>query len=95
MFKILLSISFLVQATSPALHSVGTGEGDVFPCIRPLDFVALALHEDKEILFGSAFPHGIADVVHQPELPALPLLCCPPFPGSHFVAAFFVGWKMG
>jgi hypothetical protein len=95
MFKILLSISFLVQAAPPALHAVGTGEGDVFPFCCPLDFIAFALHEDEEILFGSAFLHGIADVVHQPELPALPLLCRPPFPGSHFVAAFFVGWKMG
>lgn len=36
-----------MQAATPALHAVGTGEGDVLPFCCPLDFVSLALHEDK------------------------------------------------
>ena len=76
-----LSKFFLVQTASSALHSIGTGESDILPFICPLDLGAFAFHEDDEILFALAFLHGITDIVHQTELPALPLLRRPPFPG--------------
>ena len=79
-----------MQTASSALHSIGTGEGDVLPFRCPLDFVSFSFHEDDEILTAATFLHGIADIVHQPELPALPFLRRPPFPGGHFLAAAFV-----
>ena len=80
----------MVQAAAPALHSVVTGEGNIFSFVRPLDFVALALHEDNKILLAGAELHGFTNVIHQPELPALPLLCCPPFPGGHLLATTLI-----
>ena len=79
-----------MQTASSALHSVGTGEGNVFPFICPLDFVSFSFHEDDEILFTLAFLHGISDIVHQPEFPALPLLRRPVFSGGHFLATALV-----
>lgn len=79
-----------MQTTSSALHSIGTDEGDVLPFIRPLDFIALALHEDDKILTAAAFLHGIANVVHQPEFPALTFLRRPVFPGRHLLTAALV-----
>jgi hypothetical protein len=89
-FNILLSESFLVQTASSALHSIGTGESNILPFICPLDFVSFSFHEDDEILFALTFLHGIADIVHQPEFPALPLLRCPPFSGGHLLATALV-----
>ena len=80
----------MVQTASSALSSVGTGEGDVLPLLRPPDFVAPALHEDDEVLFALALLHGVTDVVHQTELPALALLCRPPFSGGQLLPAAFV-----
>ena len=80
----------MVQTASSALSSVGTGEGDVLPFLRPLDFIAFSLHEDDEILFALALLHDVTDVVHQTELPALALLRRPPFSGRHFLSAAFV-----
>ena len=80
----------MVQTASSALSSVGTGEGDVLPLLRPPDFVAPALHEDDEVLFALALLHGVTDVVHQTELPALALLCRPPFSGGQLMPAAFV-----
>lgn len=79
-----------MQSSTPALHSIGTGEGDILPFICPLDFVALALHEGDEILFRQAFLHGIRDIVHQPELPAFALPRCPVLSGGHLFAAALV-----
>ena len=79
-----------MQTASSALHSIRTGEGDVLPFVCPLDFVSFSFHEDDEILFTLAFLHGITDIVHQPELPALPFLRRPPFSGGHFLAAALV-----
>ena len=79
-----------MQTASSALHSIGTGEGNVFPFIRPLDFVSFSFHEDDEILFALTFLHGIRDIIHQPELPALTFLRCPPFSGGHLLAAALV-----
>ena len=91
----LLPIFFLVQATVPALHSIGTGEGDVLPFIRPLDFIAPALHLPDKIFFITADLHGLGHIVHQPELPALTLCCDPVLPAAHPLAAFFIGRQDG
>jgi hypothetical protein len=95
MFNMLLPIFFLVQATVPALHSIGTGEGDVLPFIRPLDFIAPALHLSDEFLFVTADLHGLGHIVHQPELPALALCGDPVLPAAHPLAAFFIGRQDG
>lgn len=79
-----------MQTASSALHSVGTGEGNVLPFICPLDLVSFSFHEDDEILFALTFLHGIRDIIHQPELPALTFLRCPPFSGGHLLAAALV-----
>ena len=80
----------MVQTASSALSSVGTGEGDVLPFLRPPDFVAPALHKDDEVLLAPALLHGVTDVVHQTELPALALMCSPPFSGGHLLTAALV-----
>ena len=95
MFNIFLSVFFLVQATVPALHSIGTGEGDVLPFIRPLDFIAPTLHLPDEFLFVPADLHGLGHIVHQPELPALALGRNPVLTTAHPLAAFFIGRKDG
>ena len=79
-----------MQTASSALHSIGTGEGDVFPFLCPLDFVSFSFHEDDEVLFALTFLHGITDIVHQTELPAFSLLRRPVFSGGHFLAAALV-----
>lgn len=79
-----------MQTASSALHSIGTGEGDVFPLLCPFDFVAFAFHEKDKIFTAVAFLHRVADVIHQPELPALPFLRSPPFSGRHFLAPVFI-----
>ena len=95
MFNIFLSVFFLVQATVPALHSVGTGEGDVLSFIRPLDFIAPALHLPDEFFLAAADLHGLGHIVHQPELPALALCGNPVLPAAHPLAAFFIGRQNG
>ena len=91
----LLPIFFLVQATVPALHSVGTGEGDVLPLIRPLDFITPALHLTNEIFLSAAHLHGLGHIVHQPEFPALALCGDSVLPTAHPLAAFFIRWQDG
>ena len=95
MFDILLSVFFLVQARIPALHSIGTGEGDVLPFIRPLDFIAPAFHLPDEFFLVPADLHGLGHIVHQPELPALALCGDPVLPAAHPLAAFFIGRQDG
>ena len=95
MFDILLSVFFLVQATVPALHSIGTGEGDVLPFIRPLDLIAPALHLTDEFFFITADLHGLGHIVHQTELPALALGGDPILPAAHPLATFFIGRQDG
>ena len=95
MFNMLLPIFFLVQATVPALHSIGTGEGDVLPLIRPLDFITPALHLPDEFFLVPADLHGLGHIVHQPELPTLALGGDSVFPAAHPLATFFVGWQDG
>ena len=77
----------MVQTVSPALFSVGTDERDLRPCIGPDHFVTLALHKSDEVLLAPALFHGLPDVVHQLELPALALLCRAPFPCGQLGAA--------
>ena len=91
----LLPIFFLVQATVPALHSVGTGEGDVLPVICPLDFIAPALHLPDEFFLVAADLHGLGHIVHQPELPALALGGDAVLPAAHPLAAFLIGRQDG
>lgn len=79
-----------MQTASSAFHSIGTGEGDVFPLLCPFDFVAFAFHEKNEIFTAAAFLHRVTDVIHQPELPALPFLRSPPFSGGHFLAPLLI-----
>jgi hypothetical protein len=95
MFNILLSVFFLVQANVPALHSIGTGEGDVLPFIRPLDFIAPALHLPDEFFLTAADLHGLGHIVHQPELPAFALGGNPILPVAHPLAAFFIRRQNG
>ena len=95
MFNIFLSVFFLVQAAVPALHSIGTGKGDVLPFIRPLDFIAPLLHLPDEFFLVAADLHGLGHIVHQPELPALALCGDPVLLAAHALAAFFIGWQDG
>ena len=95
MFNVLLPIFFLVQARIPALHSVGTGEGDVLPFIRPLDFISPALHLLDKFFLVAADLHGLGHIVHQPELPALALCGDPVLPAAHALTAFFIGRQDG
>ena len=91
----LLPIFFLVQARIPALHSIGTGEGDVLPFIRPLDFIAPAFHLPDEFFLVPADLHGLGHIVHQSELPTLALCGDPVLPAAHPLAAFFIGRQDG
>ena len=80
----------MVQAAAPALHSIGTGEGDVLSFLCPLDFVAFAFHQkDKIFLAGAAF-HCLTNVIHQAELPALTFLCRTVFSGRHLLTAALI-----
>ena len=80
-----------MQTVSSALFSVGTDERDLRPRIGPDHFVALALHKRDKVLLAPALFHGLPNVVHQLELPALALLCCAPFPRGELGATAFVG----
>ena len=95
MFNILLQVFFLVQTAIPALHSIGTGEGDVLPLIRPLDFITPALHLPDEFFLIAADLHGLGHIVHQPELPAFAFGGDPVLPAAHPLAAFFIGRQDG
>ena len=80
----------MVQASAPALHSIGTGEGDVLPFLCPLRFVAFAFHQKNKIfLAGTAF-HCLTNVIHQPELPALTFLRRMVFSGGHFLSTVLI-----
>ena len=79
-----------MQTVSPALFSVGTDERDLRPRIGPYHFVALALHKSDEVLLAPALFHGLPDVVHQLELPALALLRRTPFPRGQLGAAALI-----
>ena len=79
-----------MQTASSAHHSIGTGEGNIPSPILPSYFVAFSLHQNDEVLTAAAFLHGISDIVHQPEFPALSFLRRPPFSGRHLLAAALI-----
>ena len=84
-----------MQTVIPALHSIGTGEGDVLLLSRPLDFIAPALHLPDEFFLTPADLHGLGHIVHQSELPALALGGDAVLPVAHALAAFFIGRQDG
>ena len=86
----LLPVFFLVQATVPALHSIGTGEGDVLPFICPLDFITPALHLPDEFFLTAADLHSLGHIVHQTEFPALALCGDSVLPTAHPLTTFFI-----
>ena len=79
-----------MQSGSSALHAVGTGEGDVFPFLCPIHFIAFSFHEDDEIFPAQALLHGFSDVVHQSELPTLTFLRCAVFSGRQVLSTALV-----
>ena len=83
----------MVQTGPSALHSIGTGEGNVFPFIRPEDLVAPFLHEGNETLTACTLLHGFSDVVHQTELPALALLRRPILSGRNVLSTTLVWFQ--
>ena len=80
----------MVQAAAPALHSIGTSEGDVLSFLCPLDFVAFALHKDDEIFLAGNTFHCLTNVVHQAKLPALTFLRRTVFSSGHFLTAALI-----
>ena len=84
-----------MQTASSAHHSIRTGECDIPSPILPSDLVSFSFHQNDEILTAAAFLHGISDIVHQPELPAFSLLCCPVLTGGHLLAAALVPGQDG
>ena len=80
----------MVQATSSALHSIGTGEGNIFSFVCPLDFVAFAFHQKNKIFLAGAAFHCLTNVVHQVKLPALTFLCRTVFSGGHLLTAALI-----
>ena len=59
-----------MQPVIPAFLSIGCGVGDILPGILPADVVALALHEQDELVPGFGVSHTLVDVIHQLEFPA-------------------------
>ena len=80
----------MVQTAAPTFHSIGTGKSDILPFIRPLDFVAFAVHQKNEIFLAGAEFHGFTNVIHQPELPAITFLRRTVFSGRHLLTAAIV-----
>ncbi len=60
-----------MQAVIPALLSIGRGVGDILPGVLPADVVALAPHQQDELVPASGVPHTLVDEIHQPEFPTL------------------------
>ena len=81
----------MVQLVAPAFQPIGAGVGDVFPLVAPPDIVAQPLHLADEILPAHTHFHGFPDVVHEAELPALPLPGGTVFSGGHLLPALPVG----
>ena len=84
-----------MQAVIPTLHTVGTGIGDVLPLIRPLDFIAPAIHLPDECILAAADFHRLRHIGHQTELPALTLGGDAVLPAAHALTAFLIGRQYG
>ena len=80
-----------MQLIAPAFHPVGAGVGGVFPLVTPPDIVAPPLHLADEILPTHTGFHGLPDVVHEAEFPALPLPGGTVFSGGHLLPALLIG----
>ena len=59
-----------MQAVIPAFLSIGRGVGDILSGILPADIVALAPHQQDELVPIPGIPHTLVDEIHQPEFPA-------------------------
>lgn len=62
----------------------------MFPFLCPEDLVALFMHKGNESLTAVTLLHGFSDMVHQAELPALALLCCPVLSSRNLLTALLV-----
>ena len=72
-----------MQLVVPALHAGGRRVGDVLPLRRPPDRISPSPELFLELLPRPGPAHALVDVVHQPELPTLPLGCRPVLPRGH------------
>ena len=72
-----------MQLVVPALHAGGRRVGDVLPLRHPPDRITPAAELVLELLPRPRPAHALVDVVHQPELPALPLGSRPVLPRGH------------
>ena len=62
---------------------VWTGVGDALAAVLPPNIIAAGVHVFDEFFAGTAAVHGLIDVIHQLELPALALDRRPVFAGAH------------
>ena len=60
-----------MQTVVPTFLSIGGGVGGILPGILPADVVALAPHQQDELVPVPGVPHTLVDEIHQPEFPAL------------------------
>jgi hypothetical protein len=58
-----------VQFDASALLAIGAGVSDIFAILCPGNIVIALFHFPDEVCFGWTAFHGLADVVHQLELP--------------------------
>ena len=59
-----------MQTIIPTAFAVGSGVSDVGAAVRPLDLVALALHQLDELFFVDGVLHALVDLDGQSDLPA-------------------------
>ena len=59
-----------MQTIVPTAFAVGSGVSDVGAAVRPLDLVALALHQLDELFFVDRVLHALVDLDGQSDLPA-------------------------
>ena len=59
-----------MQTIVPTAFAVGSGIGDVGAAVRPLDLVALALHQLDKLFFVDRVLHALVDLDGQSDLPA-------------------------
>ena len=59
-----------MQTIIPTAFAIGSGIGDVGAAVRPLDLIALALHQLDELLLVNSVLHALVDLDGQSDLPA-------------------------